>query len=765
MNYFTQRINEELGATDKDITLKLNGWDYEKDLYFPIPEAKAFREDKDGNIVIPLYDIERNLLYYDNPDFTGRQGSGRSMRSIEIIRYADPKTYKDEQTGETRTVKYKYPKGAESRPYFPKFILDLYEHRKQCKTLVLTEGYFKSFKACMHEIPCIGLQSISCYREKTSGAMFGDIMKFIDRCGVQNIIMLYDGDCTDISIKALNNHSDLRTRPAGFISSLENIRELFKDSDLDFYFACVNTNAHKDFPKGLDDLLCAEKGNENEVKNDLLQLSKYTHFFTRIACKRNLSKLYNFFNFNNIDDFYSAHAEKIGTQEFVFKNVKYQYNPETQLCEAILKSDINNFCRVGDDYYELVYIPNQYGQIDAELQRRLKSTIIDDYKGNRDVIQRIPKYKSFCNVPNHLQYQKVVNDCYNLYNQFTHKILEGDCTTSLELVKHIFGEKYFEIGLDYIQLLFQKPTEMLPVLCLVSKENKTGKSTFVKWLSEIFGLNTIFVSSQDFEESFNFHWAGKLLVMCEETELEKNSVMDRVKTLSTANKVTMNRKGKDHQQVSFFGKFILCSNNEDRIIKAGKNDERYFVLKIDTIQNLDPFFSEKLNAEIPYFLNFLNNRQLKYPKKLDRMWFPAKDYRTEAFEKVVAANRPRPERELRLFIHDVFTEYNFYTLYNGEPSFLLAPSYITKVFFNAKYDREYIKQILQDIPHETYRNSNGENVVKRFRIPYYSESEYTGEPCIKFALDIGRPCVFFAKDFLTTDEYNNLIQHKETTEL
>ena len=418
-----------------------------------------------------------------------------------------------------------------------------------------------------------------------------------------------------------------------------------------------------------------------------MQLSKPSIYFTRFNITRKTTKVSEFFCINNIESFYDLHQDKIGTKEFLFRSTKYKYDEEKQAVIPILSRDINSFCRIGDDYWETVLIPNQYGMVDSYLHKRLKSTITDDY--GREALERIPKYKAFCNVPNHISHQVVINDCYNLYNKFNHKIVEGDCDASLTLVKHIFGEKYYDMGLDYIQILLQKPTEMLPVLCLVSKENKTGKSTFVKWLREIYGLNAIFVTSQDFAENFNFHWAGKLLIMCEETELDKSSVMDRVKTLSTADKLTMNRKGRDHEQVAFFGKFILCSNNEDRFIKAGNDDQRYWVMKVPVIKKLDPFFEDKLKNEIPHFLHYLSNRTLSYPIKLDRMWFPYQSYRTEAFEKVIAANKCKAEREIRFFLQQVFTEYEYYDTHNGKPCYFLGLEWLFRDFFHED-TREHI---------------------------------------------------------------------------
>ena len=64
-------------------------------------------------------------------------------------------------------------------------------------------------------------------------------------------------------------------------------------------------------------------------------------------------------------------------------------------------------------------------------------------------------------------------------------------------LKHIFQEQ-LEIGLDYLALLYRKPTQPLPVLCLVSHERNTGKTTFLNFVKEIFGLNVTYNKTDDF---------------------------------------------------------------------------------------------------------------------------------------------------------------------------------------------------------------------------------------------------------------------------
>lgn len=54
-----------------------------------------------------------------------------------------------------------------------------------------------------------------------------------------------------------------------------------------------------------------------------------------------------------------------------------------------------------------------------------------------------------------------------------------------KLMHHIFEEQY-ELGLDYMQLLYMQPTQKLPILLLVSEERNTGKTTFPNFLKSIF---------------------------------------------------------------------------------------------------------------------------------------------------------------------------------------------------------------------------------------------------------------------------------------
>ena len=55
---------------------------------------------------------------------------------------------------------------------------------------------------------------------------------------------------------------------------------------------------------------------------------------------------------------------------------------------------------------------------------------------------------------------------------------------------------------------------------------------------------------------------------------DRKEITERLKYLSTTNKDKLENKGKDREEIDFFGKFILCSNNEDNFIQIDENEIR-----------------------------------------------------------------------------------------------------------------------------------------------------------------------------------------------
>lgn len=106
------------------------------------------------------------------------------------------------------------------------------------------------------------------------------------------------------------------------------------------------------------------------------------------------------------------------------------------------------------------------------------------------------------------------------------------------------------------------PIQKLPILLLVSEERNTGKSTFLNFLKAMFRNNVTFNTNEDFRSQFNSDWAGKLIIVVDEVLLNRREDSERLKNLSTTLSYKVEAKGKDRDEIAFFAKFVLCSNNE-----------------------------------------------------------------------------------------------------------------------------------------------------------------------------------------------------------
>ena len=298
------------------------------------------------------------------------------------------------------------------------------------------------------------------------------------------------------------------------------------------------------------------------------------------------------------------------------------------------------YLRVGTTYYKTIEKPLISGDKISILVRWNRETIISDH--GKTYVSKVPKYDGFCCIPEHLEYRQIVQGFYNIYNEIPFLPSSGkenlinSIPFSMNFVEHIFGEQ-LEMGLDYLKILLQFPTQILPILCLVSKERVTGKTTFIKWLKEIFGLNMTYIKGDSFGSQFNSDWAAMLVVAIDEVFFDKKEITERLKYLSTTNKDKLEAKGKDREEVDFFAKFILCSNNEENFIQIDENEIRFWILKINPIKTENTEFLKNLISEIPDFLQFLIERKFSTEKKT-RMWFSADEIRTKALQKLVFKN-------------------------------------------------------------------------------------------------------------------------------
>ena len=164
------------------------------------------------------------------------------------------------------------------------------------------------------------------------------------------------------------------------------------------------------------------------------------------------------------------------------------------------------YIRVGTTLYKIVRRPLISGDYIEEKILWSYEALRQDYGKNN--LPEIEKYDGFCIIPSHINYQQVYGTFLNQYEPVNHTPCEGDFPYIRLFLEHIFEEQ-IELGLDYIQLLYTRPTQMLPILLLVSNERETGKTTFLRFLKIIFGKNATFNTNEDFKSQFNADWANR----------------------------------------------------------------------------------------------------------------------------------------------------------------------------------------------------------------------------------------------------------------
>ena len=316
----------------------------------------------------------------------------------------------------------------------------------------------------------------------------------------------------------------------------------------------------------------------------------------------------------------------------------------------------------------------------------------------KDFQRYISFFLGFCNVPNNFDYKREYSTLFNRYHPMIHEPKEGSIENTKLMVAHIFGnniisysgEDYstYELGLDYLQILFCEPTQKLPVLILFSEHRNTGKSTLADYLREVLGRNVLQVSNKTFGSDFNESIADKILITCDETLLDRKAQAESIKDMSTKRKILVNPKGRTPYELDFHAKFIFTSNNS-KMIYVDKNSERFWILEVPVLKSVDVNFFDKLKEEIPAFLYFLKNRKL-HSKRESRMHFHKNLIKTNALNAAIEANEPNDAATIREALFELFQDER-----NGE-SIKLDRKTINKKIFGGKSNPKWIKQLIHD---------------------------------------------------------------------
>lgn len=758
-DFFWERM-KPLGLTEENNKMTV----YNPEVEAPasgLSEIPIFKTDQHGNIVISYWTIDgEQIVYYTD-------AKTPMPRFYETKRLAKP-------TGDR---KYNMPKGRGVFPWWHPITVKAYKEGEKIETLYLTEGVFKAWKGGQYGIHVCGLSSITHYADSETKKLHPDIVKVIEKCDVDNVVILHDGDCYNVSEKGIKVREEATKRPFSFFNAAKKTRKLILEAEYDksrqaprIFYMNIQPHSFPDNPKGLDDLfISAEKQGGNNpilVAENINPTKKQNLYFFRMDISSTTDRLYRHFSLNNHDDFYNRHSFVIGADEFIFKGDVFQYS-EVQNKLRLLQPDWGkSMWWIGDELFEDQVEPSAYGNR-RKLVHRKVSTIIARY--GKDFRKYLTFFNGFVNVPNNFNYQRIIEidgkEYYNRYHPFQHIPRKGKFPTIDNFLKHIFGTHEIEhpktkekipsyiIGYDYLSILLREPTQLLPIIVLYSQENQTGKSTFGQLQKKILGDNAVFVSNSDLQSNFNEVYADKLLAICEETSLERKKDAQRIKNMSTATQMVINPKGQKQYEIDFFCKFQFYSN-DSRMVYVTRHDDRYWIIKVPAIpkDQLDPSIPEEMESEIPAFVHFLRERELATTRE-SRMHFNPILLQTQTFLDTVKINEPQQATDFRNDLSEYFLDFP------EKEELLLPMKLIQEEFFTKGTSKSWIREIIKDHIGAEQFTKDGKIVYMRGDFDKFFFDEYADEGegaiIVKSIKWKGRPYLFKRETFVKEEVYRD----------
>lgn len=446
----------------------------------------------------------------------------------------------------------------------------------------------------------------------------------------------------------------------------------------------------------------------------------------------------------------SSHLGLESAKDLVVEAIQGKVAKQDQVLseeDKIYQQASKKYVRVGLNYYKIQHRPTINGELQEILTKWSRPVIIQDH--GVKVLNFVAKYEGFVTLPEHFNLKKEYSGFYNKYMPLP---FEPDDTAknidlSISFLQHIFKNCHdWEMGLDYLTLLYRMPTQKLPILSLVSKDRHTGKSTFCEWLNAIFGSNMTMSTNQDLESNFNTDMAGKLIVAIDEAYIGNKSTIERIKYLSTTHRAKIEGKGEDKYEMDNFTKWVLCSNNEDSFIQTDKDEVRFWVLKVDPLMRAVPDIIAKLKKEIPALLHYLKDRPIKYPNET-RAWFNFQLLQTDALLKLQENSVSSIEKEIRELIKESILEFKL-----PHVQFTLAD--LTDALGEVGSLRFHKTDVSRLLKNEwNLRPEQGR--YKKYR---WGPADSAGNQAVKVSGGNGRHYTFKAERFLNDEEFAELNQ-------
>lgn len=597
-----------------------------------IPEFRFFTSDDKDNLVINYLSPNGCIMeYYDDT-----RNEGRNIRDYRRIRLKCPK---DGQG------KYMQPKGTENYPFFTPKAIEAYKKKTKVNTLFIIEGEIKAFVLSKFGLCAIGIGGIYNFSAKGKEELHLELVDFIKTTNPRDIVILHDADA--LQLKDFNEEKEASQRPRQFSESLVKFYDYLKPHfQGDVYYEHILRGAKG---KGIDDLLFNGQCDQQKCVAELQAVRKNAQGeYIAVEKITGTVQIRKYFGLDSPNSFYERYQDDIADREFTFNGGRY-YRDNMGKIRASYAHDVARYIRVGSDFYKMTV--NDRGNIEYTPWKT--SSIYADFANPREFIQQIPKYDGFAyepeNDPTKFQREHIYkagdfeSRLYNRFYPLTHRPADGSWETINRLLHHIFdyknsaGESLYDFILDYFKMLYEEPEQKLPIICLVSHERGTGKTTFLNLLQAIFQSNACILDNNRIGSKFNGLLEGKLVVCVDESSIYPSTV-EYLKQATTSKELAYEGKGKDARMGKNFVKFVLCSNDESGFVKIDAEETRFCIVKVPPInEESDPHLLEKMAAEIPAFLHYLKSRPMHYEER-SRLYFDEDLYRTPALDNIIEAS-------------------------------------------------------------------------------------------------------------------------------
>jgi hypothetical protein len=207
--------------------------------------------------------------------------------------------------------------------------------------------------------------------------------------------------------------------------------------------------------------------------------------------------------------------------------------------------------------------------------------------------------------------------------------------------------------------------------------------------------------------------------------IEKSHAVEKLKSLATAKSISVAQKFVSEYSIPFYGKLILCTNKETDFMRIDEDEVRFWIRKLNHIDNLNTMIEKDIFKEIPKFLKYLSSLpEIDFSKS--RMVFTKEEIITDNLINVKEESKSGLFKELCERFEDYFNDKEVNSLE-------ATPTDIKDKWFrnDSKVSASYIKKVLKNefklIPSDNkyYYSILSETSNKKMGRAYFIErSEY-----------------------------------------